>query len=96
MAFSRYAALTKVGNTKTMSRISAQLRLAINNGDLEIENLILDEGSRLDHIAAQNYGDGSYWWVIAAASSIGWGLQVPAGTLIIVPRDLSAVISLVL
>ena len=63
--------------------------------DLEVENLILDEGSRLDHLAAQNYGDGSYWWVIAAASSIGWGLQVPAGTIISIPSDINQVLSLV-
>ena len=96
MAFSRYTSLTRPGNIKTMSKISAQLRQSINRGEIEVESLILEEGSRLDHLAAKYYSDPSYWWVIAAASRIGWGLQAPPGTVVIVPKDLGSVISLVL
>jgi nucleoid-associated protein YgaU len=49
---------------------------------------------RLDTIAGVAYGDGRYWWVLAAASNIGWGLQVPPGTIIRIP-DLSQVAALV-
>jgi hypothetical protein len=31
------------------------------------------------------YGNGRYAWIIAAASDIGWMLQVPPGTYIRVP-----------
>jgi nucleoid-associated protein YgaU len=37
---------------------------------------------RLDTLAGSLYGDARYWWVIAAASDIGWGLQIPPGTII--------------
>lgn len=54
----------------------------------------LKGAERLDTIAGDVYGDGRYWWVIAAASNIGWGLQVPAGTLLTVP-DLAQVLAIV-
>ena len=96
MAFSRYSALTRAGNIKTMSRISSQLRQGITRGEIEVESLVLEEGVRLDHLSAQYYSDSKYWWVIAAASSIGWGLQAPPGTVVVIPKDLGSVISLIL
>ena len=56
--------------------------------------MILRERERLDVLAGQIYGDARYWWVLAAASDIGWGLQVPPGTLIRIPQ-LSDVINLI-
>ena len=32
------------------------------------------------------YKDSRFWWVLAAASDIGWGLQVPPGTIINIPN----------
>ena len=52
----------------------------------------MQEGERLDTIAGKIYGDSNYWWVIAAASGIGWPLQVPPGTLLRIPEDLGAVL----
>jgi hypothetical protein len=49
----------------------------------------------LDIIAGEYYGDGSLWWVIAGASGIGWGLQVPAGIYLRIPTDIGAVVALV-
>ena len=43
------------------------------------------EFRRLDHLAQDYLGDASLWWVIAAASGIGWGLQIPEGTRLVVP-----------
>jgi len=51
----------------------------------------LQEGERLDHLAGQHYGDGTLWWVIAGASGIGWGLQIPAGTFIRIPTSMQEV-----
>jgi hypothetical protein len=46
---------------------------------------MLTETQRLDVLAGIEYGDSSLWWIIAAASNIGWGLQVPPGILIKIP-----------
>ena len=56
--------------------------------------MVLRGADRLDTISGIVYGDARYWWVLAAASNIGWGMQVPAGTLLQVP-DLGSVASLV-
>ena len=51
---------------------------------------------RLDQLSGESYGDAGYWWVIAAASGIGWGMQVPPGTLIKIPDSLEKVIGLLI
>ena len=43
------------------------------------------EDDRLDILAGKFYGDGRLWWVLAAASGIGWSLQVSPNTIIKVP-----------
>ena len=73
----------------------AVLRAAIESGILPHKKVVLQEGERLDIIAGKEYGDSSLWWVIAGASAIGWSLQIPPGTLIIVPTDLNKVSGLV-
>jgi nucleoid-associated protein YgaU len=65
------------------------IRIAVENGDIPVTERALKEGERLDSIAGKAYGDGALWWVIAAASGIGWWLQTPPGTLIKIPTDLS-------
>ena len=55
----------------------------------------MSESERLDVIAGQQYQDASLWWVIAAASNIGWGLQVPAGTKISIPTNISEVLEII-
>lgn len=62
------------------------IRRAIKDGTLAFEPLTLKDAQRLDHIAGQKYGNGRYAWIIAAASDIGWILQVPAGTFLRVPK----------
>jgi len=79
-----------------MSTINSLVRSGVRNGTIETESIILEEDRRLDQLAGQIYGDSSYWWVIAAASGIGWGLQVPAGTIINIPKDLNTILSLAL
>jgi nucleoid-associated protein YgaU len=52
---------------------------------------IVKQGERLDVIAAKSYGSSHLWWIIAAASGIGWGMQIPPGTVLKIPINLSEV-----
>jgi len=70
------------------------IRAGIKDGSLPSTPLLLRGVERLDTLAGSIYGDSRYWWVLAAASDIGWGMQVPAGTIINIP-DLGAVTALV-
>lgn len=96
MTFSRYerTPVLDFGVSFGTSRSHSVIRTAIKNGNLAYKEFILHEGERLDHIAGRHYGDATFWWIIAAASEIGWGLQVPPGTIIRVP-DLEKVALLV-
>ena len=72
---------------KTVKRIRAALR----SGRLSTYQRALKQGERLDQIAAIQYGDGRLWWVIAAASNIGWWMQAPPGTRIVIPTNLAEI-----
>lgn len=63
----------------------------IKNGNIDFVRQVLKSGERLDSLAGAVYGDASLWWIIASASGIGWGLQVPSGTVITIPTDLNQV-----
>lgn len=67
---------------------------AVLSGELEADTLVLTQGQRLDHLAGQYYGNGTYWWIIAAASGIGWSLQCPAGTVVKIPKNLDVALSI--
>lgn len=73
----------KYGTSDTISKI----RAAIESGDLSYEEILLKGSERLDVISWRYYGDSKLWWAIAAASSIGWGLQAPPGTIIRIPLE---------
>ena len=62
------------------------IRDGISNRTIRFKESILKENERLDIIAGKEYGDSTLYWIISAASSIGWGLQCPPGTLIIIPN----------
>lgn len=83
MMFSRYETDSKINQSTqfgTANNVSA-VRKAIREGRIGIvSNLILTGADRLDALAGTIYGDARFWWVLAAASDIGWGLQVPPGT----------------
>jgi hypothetical protein len=88
MTFSRYSR-TRVyglGERYGTSRYIPIIRDGIDEGRLRYEETVLDESMRIDILAGNHYEDGRLWWVIAAASGIGWALQVPPGTLIRVPN----------
>lgn len=96
MAFSRYnrAPILDFGAQYGTSQAVTLIRRAVTSKLLPVESILLKGSERLDVLAGKIYGDASYWWILAAASEIGWGLQVPAGTIINVP-DLTAVSKLV-
>lgn len=93
MSFSRYASDNLVAGGKLLGTNQSiqRLRDAVKNGNIRTTVQVLRDGERLDVIAGKYYGDGRLWWVIAAASGIGWWLQVPPGTRIVIPTDLSEV-----
>jgi len=81
----------KLQTSKTVSRI----RRARELGLLPTKEIILKESQRLDHLAQEYIGSSHLWWVLAALSDIGWGLQVPAGTVIRIPLDINSIRSIV-
>jgi hypothetical protein len=87
MATSRYSKTPVLGFGQKFgsSATCALIRAAVNAGDIGYRETILKGYQRLDTLAGEVYGDGKYWWILAAASDIGWGLQVPPGTLIRIP-----------
>jgi len=61
------------------------IREGIENGSIRFSQRALKEGERLDVISAVEYGDGRMYWIIAAASNIGFAPQTPPGTLLRIP-----------
>lgn len=87
--FSRYErnAVIAAGSQLGTARAVSDLRSAIKDGSVSIaKSIITVEADRLDNLAGTIYGDSRLWWVLAAASNIGWGLQVPPGTVINIVR----------
>ena len=89
------APLIKGGKQFGTYSAGANIRAGVESGALSYKSILLQDGERLDTVAGREYGDSNLWWIIAGASAIGWSLQVPPGTLIIVPTNLGQVYSLV-
>ena len=88
----RYATDPKILNRYYGTAQAAhRIYLAIKNQTISQKKYISKEGDRLDTLAGQNYKNSSYWWIIAAASGIGWGLQVPPGTVLTIPTKLEEI-----
>jgi hypothetical protein len=100
MSFSRYTFSTRkkdLNNEQYISNSKSSYRIyrAVQSGAINCNVKTLEEGERLDTIAGSTYNNSSLWWVIAAASGIGWGLQVPPGTIIKIPINLSQVFGVI-
>ena len=97
MAASRYArdGSIRQGTTRKTARSARIIQRAVYSGRVRFGTQTLRGFSRLDVVAGKYYGDGKYWWIIAAASGVGWGLQVPPGTRLVIP-NLDQVLQLLL
>ena len=67
------------------------ISVAVASGKISWKGRVTVEAERLDIIAGEMYGDGTLWWVIAGASGIGWGLQVPPGIYLKIPTDIGQI-----
>ena len=96
MSISRYINSVKIRGVRYgTSEISTIVKQAVNERRINFSTYIVKEGDRLDTIAGELTGDGGNWWAIAAASGIGWGLQVPPGTLVKIP-DIASVTAMII
>lgn len=90
-SLSRYQS-TNIANAPAVVNM---IRMGVKNNTLSYMSDVIPEGKRLDHIAFEYYNDARLWWIIAAASNIGWWLQVPPGTRIVIPTDLNQILNFV-
>jgi len=100
MALNRYSFSAQGKNNLGQSFISKanvnyKIFNAVQLGLISANTHILEEGERLDYLAGLNYGDSSLWWIIAAASGIGYALQVPPGTLLRIPNNITEVFGVI-
>ena len=93
MAMSRYtrSGVLKGGIALSSSEACYVIYNAVKTGALSYTSAVIRDGDRLDHLAHSAYGNGRLWWIIAAASGIGWALQLPPGTVVKIPTDINAV-----
>lgn len=85
MATNRYSSDPRIRFDQQLGAASAvsKIRAGIQRGTVPISGTVIATGAdRLDTLAGKIYGDARYWWVLAASSNIGWGLQIPPGTVI--------------
>lgn len=80
------APLLNFGTQYGTSEFIPKIRKAIETGQIRYEVHILTGRERLDTLAAQYYGDSFKYDILAAASNIGNCLQVPPGTVVIIPN----------
>lgn len=87
MPTSRYIFAPKInfGFQYGTSSSVANIRAGVQNGSISSQTIYLQEIIRLDVLAGKYYGDARYYWIIAAASNIGWSLQIPPNTQIVIP-----------
>ena len=97
MTLPRYRQSNLINNGQAIGTNMARVAIfnAAQNNAISTEVYITQQGDRLDKIAGEKYGDGTLWWVIAAASGIGWWLQIPNGVVLNIPTNLDQINDLV-
>lgn len=92
MSTSRYAFQPIIdGKFYATSELYSQIYQAIDRGEVPATVKQLSSATRLDILAFECYGDASLWWIIAAASGIGWSMQLSPGAYVRVPTDLNVI-----
>lgn len=95
MAIKRYDTASVLGGRSYgVADYIRAINVAIAQNRLDYDIHVMKSTDRLDNLAAIHYGANDLWWIIAAASGIGWALQVPATTLIRIPSSLRQVTAL--
>lgn len=89
----RYSAdgIINQGSARASAKTVLRLRNAYKSGQITARVIVLGSGTRIDHLSYQYLGDPSYWWAIAALSNIGWALQLPAETRLIIPTNIDEI-----
>jgi len=97
MSISRYSRTPRLGGNSHFATPGAirAIRQAKRSGSLTTTAYVTSGNERLDIIAGKKYGNSKLWWVIAAASDIGWALQVPPGTRLLIPSNLNQIVGIV-
>jgi len=87
MTLRRYSKTKIYGFNKRYGTSEAilQLRNGLREGGIRSELYVTKENERLDIIAGERYKDSTLWWLISSCSNIGWCLQVPPNTKLIIP-----------
>jgi hypothetical protein len=73
---------TRYGTSNTLPIIRQNIEL----GNIRVTEIVSKEKERLDILAGKVYGDSRLWWIIAAASNIGFAPQVPPGIALKIPN----------
>lgn len=96
MGLRRYSRVPILGVNRHYgtSRVSRVIRDGIEAGTIRFTQETLKEGERLDSVAGRKYGRADLYWIIAAASNIGWVMQAPPDTILKIPNlsDVSKVV----
>ena len=79
------------GDAKSTNTAAIKIRKLHDLGMISSRVIITGENLRLDHVAFKYLGDPTLWWAIAALSKIGWGMQLPPGTRLVVPTNRSQI-----
>jgi len=89
---SRYSSQTNIVSTSGIDRnINSNIYKGVQNGSISYRLHITKKGDRLDRIAFNEYKDAKLWWIIAAASGIGWWLQVTEGIELKIPTNIAQI-----
>ena len=85
MSLRRYSRTDVHGFYYGTSNNPTLIRENIANGNIKYSEITLKQNDRLDILAGLYYGDSRLYWLLAASSGIGFGLQIPAGTIVKIP-----------
>lgn len=75
----------------TKENINSKIYKGIKNNTISYKIKISESGKRLDNYALEEYGDSTYWWIIASASGISWPLQLIPGIILYIPTNLDQI-----